>query len=821
MKFPILATTCRTVLSLTIAAMLSTTPVHAQTDIDVAQDSSLEAVNSGDFRDAISQWSPVIEKMRATRNASTADSESSKLVGLSLAKLLLRRGEAYLRLGFYNRASDDLQETMALANELELPVLQSMVIGSLGDLHTAAQHNSSFRGKKLEPGVLYEESFALAADTDISALISAAGVRLGNWYLNNGDVQLGFGTLEDAVFLAGSTNSLLLRADAGIKYARAARLLGFEADVPEILRIALEQVEEMPEGYSRAELLLAAGREAMEVGDATANNQGVPAFEKVIAMAGSLADKRMIGVAFSELGRWYLISGEEARAVEMFERGVGVAADAHDLAIDWEWQLASLYRARGNYSSAINAYRRSIRHIDSIRDDIPVSYEAGRSSFQERRGPIYLELADLLMLQSDAAATFDEKQTLLADAQLVMEELKRSELQDYFRDTCVIEQSSSVGNDPAASAAVVYPVILENRLAMLLTVDGVHHHFSTEVTAIQLQEEVSLLAELLRRPGTGGAHLAPAEQVYNWVIAPMVEQLTASDARTLFFVPDGVLRTVPIAALWDGSNYLVDSYEIASAPGLTLLNAEPLQDTRRRTLAAGLRLPGEAIPKLPDTYYGDVYQSLPENQTNNIRGSVADLRSVDVDNKIREWHALTAVADEVELPASYKLPSTVLLDEQFTFDAFQDEVLNNPYQIVHVASHGFFGENVEDSWIMTHDDLIDLGELSALFKPKEFSENPVELLVLSACSTAEGNDLAPLGLSGVALTSGARSVLGSLWTVEDNATKDLMDGFYRELSVPDTSKAGALRNAQLKVLEENPRLHPYFWAAFTLMGNWL
>ena len=150
MKFPILATTCRTVLSLTIAAMLSTTPVHAQTDIDVAQDSSLEAVNSGDFRDAISQWSPVIEKMRATRNASAAaDSESSKLVGLSLAKLLLRRGEAYLRLGFYNRASDDLQETMALANELELPVLQSMVIGSLGDLHTAAQHNSSFRGKKL------------------------------------------------------------------------------------------------------------------------------------------------------------------------------------------------------------------------------------------------------------------------------------------------------------------------------------------------------------------------------------------------------------------------------------------------------------------------------------------------------------------------------------------------------------------------------------------------------------------------------------------------------------------------------------------------
>ena len=121
---------------------------------------------------------------------------------------------------------------------------------------------------------------------------------------------------------------------------------------------------------------------------------------------------------------------------------------------------------------------------------------------------------------------------------------------------------------------------------------------------------------------------------------------------------------------------------------------------------------------------------------------------------------------------------------------------------------------------MTHDDLIDLGELSALFKPKEFSDNPVELLVLSACSTAEGNDLAPLGLSGVALTSGARSVLGSLWMVEDAATKNLMDNFYRELSSSETSKAEALRNAQLSVIKEKPRLHPYFWAAFTLMGNW-
>ena len=172
------------------------------------------------------------------------------------------------------------------------------------------------------------------------------------------------------------------------------------------------------------------------------------------------------------------------------------------------------------------------------------------------------------------------------------------------------------------------------------------------------------------------------------------------------------------------------------------------------------------------------------------------------------------------LPDEYDLPSTVLLDEAFRVEDFKQQVLNNPYQIVHVASHGYFGGQVEDSWIMSHDDLIDLGELSNLFKPKEFSENPVDLLILSACETAAGNDLAPLGLSGVALASGVRSVLGSLWLVSDSATQTLMDGFYRGLDAKNATKASALRSAQLDALESEELQHPFNWAAFIMVGNW-
>ena len=92
MKFPTLSTTCRTVLSVTVAALLSTTPVSAQTDVSTALDTTAAAVSTGDFREAITQWSPVIEKMRSTLTQEFETSDSEELVGLSLAKLLLRRG---------------------------------------------------------------------------------------------------------------------------------------------------------------------------------------------------------------------------------------------------------------------------------------------------------------------------------------------------------------------------------------------------------------------------------------------------------------------------------------------------------------------------------------------------------------------------------------------------------------------------------------------------------------------------------------------------------------------------------------------------------
>jgi CHAT domain-containing protein len=99
--------------------------------------------------------------------------------------------------------------------------------------------------------------------------------------------------------------------------------------------------------------------------------------------------------------------------------------------------------------------------------------------------------------------------------------------------------------------------------------------------------------------------------------------------------------------------------------------------------------------------------------------------------------------------------------------------------------------------------------------------DPIELMVLSACQTAEGDDRAALGLAGMAIRSGARSTLATLWAVNDESTAALMTQFYQELSNADLSKAEALRLAQIKILQNPEFSHPYYWSPFVLIGNWL
>jgi CHAT domain-containing protein len=259
---------------------------------------------------------------------------------------------------------------------------------------------------------------------------------------------------------------------------------------------------------------------------------------------------------------------------------------------------------------------------------------------------------------------------------------------------------------------------------------------------------------------------------------PIEPVLAAHHVNTLVVVPDEVLRVVPFAAFYDGSGFLIDRYATAIAPSLKLVEPKPLA-------------PGEAT-------------ALVLGVSQSVQGYV------DLPNVPREVSAVHAIEG-----------GDVLLNDAFTRARFESELKSGRYNVVHIASHGQFGSDPSRTFVLAFDGRLTMDNLEADIKYASPRGNPIELLILSACETASGDDRAALGLAGVALKAGARSALATLWYINDVASGELITDFYRALQSGHASKAQALRAAQ-RALAADPRFaHPAYWAPFLLIGNWL
>ena len=200
--------------------------------------------------------------------------------------------------------------------------------------------------------------------------------------------------------------------------------------------------------------------------------------------------------------------------------------------------------------------------------------------------------------------------------------------------------------------------------------------------------------------------------------------------------------------------------------------------------------------------------------------------------EVGNFEALENVDDELT-SVQEEAPGVKLLNEEFTKTRIQAELDQEYFPIIHLATHGQFSSNAEDTFILSwpdsnqdgsnRDDVrINVNELRELLQSRDLTgQEAIELMVLSACQTAEGDDRATLGLAGVAFRAGARSTVATLWPVSDEATAFFMKQFYQALANKSVTKAEALRQAQLTLLKHPKFNHPFFWAPYTLIGNWL
>jgi CHAT domain-containing protein len=241
------------------------------------------------------------------------------------------------------------------------------------------------------------------------------------------------------------------------------------------------------------------------------------------------------------------------------------------------------------------------------------------------------------------------------------------------------------------------------------------------------------------------------------------------------------LRTIPFAALQDGDTYLVQRIAVVTEPSVTLAGRYEEPATVHHEMLAGT---DEAITYIPPP--------------------LPPLRSVD--QELDFLHDIYPQADS-------------LRNKDFTIERLQTALRHVPYNIVHIAAHAVFGDTPEQTYFYTHDGVFSLDTLQASLSLARLQNTPLDLLVLSACATADGNDATALGLAGVAVKAGARTAIGALWGVNGDVATRLMQRFYIYLADPARTKAQALRLAELDILQETLSRNPYAWAPFLIIGS--
>ena len=703
-----------------------------------------------------------------------------------LPVILGRLGTIYFALGKDGQAEQSLSSALSIARETQQSSLVASLLNDLGNVLSA-------RGKYSAADAAYSESRSLAISTGNHTLAVTAAINAAKTSTRNGQVDVAQARLDQvareisvldeshekafAWLSLGVAYESLLPRQATTRLAEGGRVQRERESRGIEIRPGVEEPLPIPglpqEGISEVAPLETKG----------ILRQAATSFWSAITVATKLDDARLESYGWGHLGSLYEREGRVEEALLLTRRAVFSAQRVHapESLYRWHWQTGRLLASQDKMDEAILAYRRAMHTLQPIRPELLVGSRGSQMTFRDTTGRLYFELSDLLLRRAAATKTSDplRYRDLLIQAQDTMESFKAAELQDYFQDACVAAaqaRSTSLA-ESTRDTVLIYPIVLSDRLELLASFPDGLKQFIVPVTGSVLTEEVNTFRRALEDRNRQD-YLPHARTLYDWLIRPLQADLDRAGITTLVFVPDGALRTIPMAPLHDGKDFLIAKYALAMTPGLMLTDPRPINRVNVKMLSAGLSESVQGFPALP-----------------NVEKELGSIRSL--------------------------YGGTLLLNDQFKVIKMEQALKDQPFTILHIASHGTVQRDVRDSYILAFDDKITMDRLAELVGLLQFREAPLELLTLSACETAAGDDRAALGLAGVAIKAGARSALATLWFIDDAATSDLVAEFYRQLQNPAQSKAVALQQAQLSILQDPTRRHPSYWAPFLLINNWL
>ncbi|WGS71576.1 CHAT domain-containing protein [Pseudanabaena galeata] len=333
-------------------------------------------------------------------------------------------------------------------------------------------------------------------------------------------------------------------------------------------------------------------------------------------------------------------------------------------------------------------------------------------------------------------------------------------------------------NQIPRGTVLLYPFILGDRLEIILFApNNLPIRRTTTISKDQLETLIRDYRVGLLDPSSEDFR-EPSLQLYNLLIKPIEAELAQLNAKTILYAPDGQLRYIPIAALYDGRQLLVEKYQISNLIAYTLSDFTPQPQNAPNILA------GAFGGKAGDRRFGQT--------------------------------ALPATVSEVQAIANSFQNSVTLIEEQFSRKAIESKFKN--HNILHLATHAEFNVGSPDQSfiIFGNGDKIRLNEIADWQMPN------IDLIILSACQTGLGilgSGVEILGFGYQVQKAGAKQAIASLWKVDDNQTSVLMAAFYAELQKGNVTATEALRRAQVSLIKSKDYNHPYYWAAFFAIGN--
>jgi CHAT domain-containing protein len=544
-----------------------------------------------------------------------------------------------------------------------------------------------------------------------------------------------------------------------------------------------------------------------------------------------------LGAAYQALGR-----ADDAR--EVLERSVLIASTVGEAELRASSGLAyaRFMAGRQQFAPAVFFGKLAVNVLQAMRNDVSLLGHPVERSFLTVREPAYRVLADWLITQGrlpEASQVLDMlKEEEYADflrTRASNEDLGSTRAQLTTRESALLDQLTAaasafkqtssaadrakllalvrrIGSDsgmearaagpqdellagearPDEQVALIRYVVLQDRLRILVTTATRQWQKETPLSAAALNRLVfRLREELQNRRSDPRAH---ARELHRALIAPIESDLQSHRIRRLLIVQDGTLRYLPFAALFDGKQWLVESYELQIATPAARPKGSSAARALDRVAAFGVTrgAPGLAA----------------------LRGVATELDRI-VKANDADRHGV--------------LPGFVALDGAFSVARLQT-ALGEGFPAIHIATHFVFRPGpVDDSFLLLGNGVqLTLAEL----RSSRYSLQNVELLTLSACETAvgqpdaTGREFESFGV--LAQRQGARTVLATLWPVGDLSTTSLMSRFYRERqkgSDRHTDTAAALRRAQLSFLQKGVVSggglwsHPFYWAPYVVMSG--